>query len=172
MSTRTITVCDRCSTDGNEKLAPAKTVTFKVNDREYEIDVCAEHNSELDAALEVVLEWAESARLKRATPARRSRSRKRPSGADAPPVEGAPTLPSSGVAVAVDGDGDAVVVEGAASASVLPTHVVDDELPGTAAIRAWARENGFEVGERGRLSPEIHAAYHQTRQLASAASAE
>jgi len=26
-------------------------------------------------------------------------------------------------------------------------------------IRAWARENGIEIGERGRVSAEIKAAY-------------
>jgi hypothetical protein len=29
----------------------------------------------------------------------------------------------------------------------------------TAVIRQWAREHGFSVGDRGRLSPEVLAAY-------------
>jgi len=29
-----------------------------------------------------------------------------------------------------------------------------------AEIRAWARDNGFTIGERGRISAEILAAYH------------
>lgn len=34
-----------------------------------------------------------------------------------------------------------------------------DSVSDTENIRAWARENGFEVGDRGRLSEEIRAAY-------------
>lgn len=30
-----------------------------------------------------------------------------------------------------------------------------------AAIRAWARENGYEVSDRGRVSAEIREAYEQ-----------
>lgn len=30
---------------------------------------------------------------------------------------------------------------------------------GTAAVRAWAQENGYEVGPRGRVPQEIHEAY-------------
>ena len=30
-----------------------------------------------------------------------------------------------------------------------------------AAIRAWARENGYEVSDRGRVSTEIREAYEQ-----------
>lgn len=29
----------------------------------------------------------------------------------------------------------------------------------TAAVRAWAQRNGFEVGDRGRIPAEIRAAY-------------
>ncbi|MFC9591533.1 Lsr2 family protein [Streptomyces sp. NPDC056944] len=31
----------------------------------------------------------------------------------------------------------------------------------TAAIRAWAKENGFEVNERGRVPADIKAAYEK-----------
>ena len=31
--------------------------------------------------------------------------------------------------------------------------------PTAAEIRAWARENGFEVSERGRVSAEVRSAY-------------
>lgn len=31
--------------------------------------------------------------------------------------------------------------------------------PDTAAVRAWARENGHPVAERGRLPADLHAAY-------------
>ena len=31
-----------------------------------------------------------------------------------------------------------------------------------AEVRAWARENGFEVGARGRLNPEAVAAFNKT----------
>lgn len=30
----------------------------------------------------------------------------------------------------------------------------------TAVIRQWAREQGLAVGDRGRLAPEVLAAYH------------
>lgn len=33
------------------------------------------------------------------------------------------------------------------------------ELPGTAALRAWAQEHGLAVADRGRLRPEIARAW-------------
>lgn len=33
----------------------------------------------------------------------------------------------------------------------------------TAVIRQWARDNGVTVGERGRLSPQVLAAYASTK---------
>jgi nucleoid-associated protein Lsr2 len=33
----------------------------------------------------------------------------------------------------------------------------------SADIRAWAKENGYEVSERGRISAEIRAAYNEAR---------
>lgn len=33
----------------------------------------------------------------------------------------------------------------------------------TAAIRAWAKANGHEVGEKGRLSPDIVKAYNDAQ---------
>ncbi|MEV6333017.1 Lsr2 family protein [Streptomyces sp. NPDC051909] len=36
------------------------------------------------------------------------------------------------------------------------------EGPSTAEIREWAKENGHEVNERGRISADIRAAYEST----------
>ncbi len=36
-----------------------------------------------------------------------------------------------------------------------------------AAVRAWAREQGYDVGERGRLPAEVTAAYHRAHQATS-----
>jgi Lsr2 len=33
----------------------------------------------------------------------------------------------------------------------------------SADIRAWAKENGYEVSERGRISAEIRAAYNEAK---------
>jgi hypothetical protein len=35
----------------------------------------------------------------------------------------------------------------------------DGSAPSAADIRSWARENGFEVPERGRVSAEVREAY-------------
>ena len=35
------------------------------------------------------------------------------------------------------------------------------------ALRQWARDNGYEVSDRGRISKEIRAAYEQTVGVAS-----
>jgi hypothetical protein len=35
--------------------------------------------------------------------------------------------------------------------------------PTTKEVRAWARSNGLEVPDRGRLRPEVWAAFHQAR---------
>jgi hypothetical protein len=39
------------------------------------------------------------------------------------------------------------------------THAPDAPLPNTRELRAWARANGLEVSDRGRLRPEIHQAW-------------
>jgi hypothetical protein len=45
-------------------------------------------------------------------------------------------------------------------ASELPAAgVVPPVEPTTADVRSWARANGFQVPDRGRLRPEIHDAY-------------
>lgn len=36
--------------------------------------------------------------------------------------------------------------------------------PSTAQVRAWARANGIEVPERGRLRPQVHQAWRQAHQ--------
>lgn len=33
-----------------------------------------------------------------------------------------------------------------------------------AAVRAWAVENGYEIGNRGRIAPEIIAAYKEAQE--------
>ena len=35
----------------------------------------------------------------------------------------------------------------------------DALAPSTAGVRAWARANGIEVPDRGRLRPEVHRAW-------------
>lgn len=40
--------------------------------------------------------------------------------------------------------------------------------PAAAAVRAWARENGLAVGERGRLSPDLVDAYEAAHRPAPA----
>ena len=34
-----------------------------------------------------------------------------------------------------------------------------DPEPSTAQVRAWARDKGMEVPQRGRLKPEVHEAW-------------
>ena len=43
-----------------------------------------------------------------------------------------------------------------ATRSAVPTTDIDSK-----AIRAWAIENGVEVGQRGRIHPEVIAAYNE-----------
>jgi hypothetical protein len=44
--------------------------------------------------------------------------------------------------------------DGAAAGAIVPA-------PSTTELRAWARARGMEVSDRGRLRPEIHAAWHE-----------
>jgi hypothetical protein len=44
--------------------------------------------------------------------------------------------------------------DGAAAGATVPA-------PSTTELRAWARARGMEVSDRGRLRPEIHAAWHE-----------
>jgi len=43
--------------------------------------------------------------------------------------------------------------------STSPAATAADGGPSAADIRAWARENGYEVPERGRVSAEVREAY-------------
>ena len=53
---------------------------------------------------------------------------------------------------------------GADRAAELPlAGAVPAAEPTTAEIRAWARTHGHDVPDRGRLRPEIHAAFHAAR---------
>ena len=42
-----------------------------------------------------------------------------------------------------------------------PGHELPDLEPTTAEVRAWARARGLDVPQRGRLRPEVWAAYHR-----------
>lgn len=40
------------------------------------------------------------------------------------------------------------------------------ETPSTSEVRAWARDRGYQVGDRGRLSPTLVAEYLADRKSA------
>ena len=42
-----------------------------------------------------------------------------------------------------------------------PRHELPDSEPTTAEVRAWASARGLDVSKRGRLRPEVWAAYHR-----------
>jgi DNA polymerase-3 subunit epsilon len=71
-----------------------------------------------------------------------------------------PRARRSGDSVAAGMPPTPVVAEG----RTLPaTHV----SPSPAAVRAWARANGYEVGERGRVPAEVTEAYRRAHMGAS-----
>lgn len=47
----------------------------------------------------------------------------------------------------------------AAKAKIKPKAAASPHGEDRSEVRAWARENGFEVSDRGRISPEVQAAY-------------
>jgi hypothetical protein len=51
------------------------------------------------------------------------------------------------------------VGRGAASSSARGSRRASRSGNDTAAVRAWAKENGYEVSERGRISREVMDAY-------------
>lgn len=48
---------------------------------------------------------------------------------------------------------------GAARSSAAPKRTASRSSSNASELRAWARENGFQVSERGRISEQIRQAY-------------
>lgn len=144
MAEKTIKVCDRCAAD-DEDTSAVTTREFPYGKDELELDLCAKHNSELDRLLESFESWKEWARPKKKASRSRNRSRSRTpaaAGADPAPAPEPPERPELPVPAAPAAQSEDVA----------------------AAARAWARSKGMTVADRGRLSPEIIAAYERERE--------
>jgi Lsr2 len=173
--------CDLCGADIEEK-APRK-VSWEGD--LYEVDVCGDHDSQLGGILAQLSAFAKAG----SSPTRGRAARRR--GALAAPRRRSATSAASGDAAAADdaaenaasgpGNRPAVPATGGSdqAAGDSPTRGARRRRPATpkaaaaagkrgdlAAVRTWARDNGVEVGERGRIPAAVLAAYDAANTMA------
>lgn len=112
MAQRTITQLF-CDLHDDEEVVGEETITFAFDGRDYEIDVCEEHGSELHEVMAIYTAHARRRSASGGSPAKAPTQRK---------ARGANGYDAS-------------------------------------AVRAWAKDAGYDVADRGRIKPEIVEAF-------------
>lgn len=69
--------------------------------------------------------------------------------------------PFASKALAVDPPQPEPVRRGRGPAKMTRTKVTGDSPEYRAAVRAWGRQNGYELGDRGRIKQEIYDSYEE-----------
>ena len=118
--------CDICGVEISERDSEGATRKLSWEGVEFQIDLCATHQGELDKCLHQLREFIDAAQP---AVARRGRSAARRS-----------TRTPKGPRAAASGSGRR------------------SDIP---AIRVWARENGYQVGDRARIAGPVMAAYDE-----------
>lgn len=156
MATKTVMTCDMC---GKE---PAATVTVSAADRRGDVDLCERHTRALAAAVEPFINAGrQSARPGRS---RTTRPVAAKAAAKKPVAKKAATKKKKKAAARKPVGKKAA----AKSATTAPTRR-SRRGSNVAAIRNWGWENGFEVATRGRLKPDLVAAYTTATRTANTA---
>jgi hypothetical protein len=143
MATKTITTCDICGKD------PAEPTKIAARGRAATVDLCGAHARELDAALRPFLTRA--AKAKATGAARVSKAGKA--------TKAARKKASAGKAAAKKRAGRKAVPGAAKKSARKMAKKRSGRTPDTAAVRAWARENGHAVGDKGVIRADVLAAY-------------
>ncbi|HLI01891.1 MAG TPA: Lsr2 family protein [Acidimicrobiales bacterium] len=147
MATQTVTrLVD--DLDGTEAVA---SVTFSFRGSRYEIDLNEDHIDELEQAIEPFIQYARPvgtggpaeappsvAGPEQAAADTGRRRRGRPAGSRRPATKRASATKA---------------------ASSRGTRTGSGSAPSGHDVRSWAKANGYEIGERGRISAEIREAY-------------
>lgn len=127
-----LVACDSCPEPTPGQVPqPAERREFSFDGKRYRVDLCAQHMQEFARVWDAMAQLAASG----TQIAARVRTRKQqvPAQATAPAEEPAPAPAPS------------------------PLH--GPKL--SERIRAWAIDNGIEVGDRGRISEDVRRAYHE-----------
>lgn len=147
--------------DDLDGTSPAdETVAFSLEGREYEIDLNSEHADALRVTLEPFVNAARrtGGRLRRSRGAARTETAVAPVAAtptaDSPLFSEAESAPPQSRMASLPAPRTAAL----RSTPALPATVDREQI---AAIRAWGRDNGWEVKDRGRVPMDVIAAYTQ-----------
>lgn len=118
---RAIQVVMTCDVDESDDVEGLRTVRFAVSGHDYEIDLCAEHLEELEAAFQPYV--------------------------------------SLGRKAANNGKGGRPTPKRAPRRSAAESSGQGEVRANLGDVRTWARAQGYEIGERGRISEEIKQAF-------------
>jgi len=124
--------CDLCGNEIPESDAEGASRKISWEGTDYLVDLCATHQGQLSEALEGLKVYVDAGQ--RSAPGRRRRK----AGVGPSSAPSSPTRRSARVVAAKSTGGSARDL---------------------GAIRTWARENGHQVSERGRISGSILSAY-------------
>ena len=143
MASKTILTCDVC---GQEAV---NTATLILAEATHEVDLCDRHSKALKTAAKPFIAVARTTGARRtARPAQRSAVKKANAKAAA---ASAPTVKRSSTNKAIAKK---------ASTQRAPRRRARKADPNTAEIRAWGQANGFTVGLKGRLRPDVIEAFN------------
>ena len=139
--------CDVCGGTIPESGADGASRMLSWDGSDYVIDVCESHGSQLGELVAQLRGFVDAGRREtpgrgpRRGPGRPPRSPRRSTSA---PEVVAPTAPTAMTSL---------------TAPVSSAPAVEPARTDVAVIRAWARENGYLVNERGRIPAPVMAAY-------------
>ena len=143
MASKTILTCDVC---GQEAV---NTSTLVLADGTHEVDLCERHSKALKTAAKPFIAVARTTGARRTgRPAQRSAAKKsnaKAAAASKPTV----TRASTNKAIAKKASTQSALRRRARTADA-----------NTAEIRAWGQANGFTVGLKGRLRPDLVEAFN------------
>lgn len=148
--------------DGSEAVA---TVRLTVNGTEFELDLSERNQQRLFAALEPFISVAREIKRSRRNgtrPGERAASRSVPARRGAKSPGGEDTSSSNGKTPSRAASKDKASSKNRASSqnrASSKNRAGSKDRADLSAVRTWARDNGFEVSERGRLRGEILSAY-------------
>jgi Lsr2 len=142
VASKTILTCDVC---GEEAV---NTATLVLVDATHEVDLCDRHCKALKTAAKPFIAVARTSGVRRTgRPARRTAAKKataKPVAAETPKVKRSSTKKA---------------IAKKASTQKAPRRRARTPDTNTAEIRAWGQANGFAVGMKGRLRPDVIEAF-------------
>ncbi|MGH9126597.1 MAG: Lsr2 family DNA-binding protein [Acidimicrobiales bacterium] len=150
--------CDVCGGTIPESGADGASRMLNWDGSDYVLDVCQSHGSQLGDLIAQLQGFVDASRRDAPRPGRR----RRPTAVAAPTATTRPARtarPARSARPTPSAPAAAIVPAAPVAAPALAAPATAD----VAAIRAWARENGYVVNERGRIPGPVMAAYQAIR---------